>query len=200
MGAGDQDEAVTIDFLGRYGLDPRRFPKEEQRNRKTPDFRVFKDGQLAFFCEVKSTSDSLESVLLQRAAEEGHATAGTSDPNFNRIGEHISKASQQFDSVNPRLDNPNVLIFVNHDRSSGMNDLISTLTGDFFAEGGSRDHIYGNVSDGRIAESKRRIHLYWWIDTFDKETARHFLNNSHCAHAEYLCSTFGIDKKRLHTV
>jgi hypothetical protein len=102
--------------------------------------------------------------------------------------------------VNPGLDSPNVLVFVNHDRASGMVDLISTLTGDFFAEDGSRDHIYGNVSDGRIVGIKRRVHLYWWIDAFDDGAPRCFVNLSQAIHAEYLCDVFNLDKTLLRGV
>ena len=49
-----EDEELVVKLLSEKGLQAERFSKAEMRLGKTPDFRVFQDGTLKFFCEVKS--------------------------------------------------------------------------------------------------------------------------------------------------
>ena len=51
------DETLVIKLLAEKGLRAERFSKTEIRQGKTPDFRVFKDEALRFFCEVKSIDE-----------------------------------------------------------------------------------------------------------------------------------------------
>jgi hypothetical protein len=189
---GDDEELIAEAFLREYELEPRRFSKAEKAKTKTPDYRVLVADQFAFFCEVKSTSDIWLETELEHLKSGEMISQLTCDSAFNRIAGHIEKAVDQFDAVNAGLAYPNVLVFVNNDQSSGFGDLFSTLTGDFVAEDGSRDHIYGNVSDGRIARPKLRVHLYWWVDTWDSRR-QYFLNRGHQAHAEWLSRLFRLD-------
>lgn len=51
----DMDAEQTVkDFLSDYGLTSEKFSKEELGNGKTPDYRVYKDGELFGYCEVKN--------------------------------------------------------------------------------------------------------------------------------------------------
>lgn len=99
------------------------------------------------------------------------------DPVFNRLAEHIHKAAQQFAAVNPDRKYPSVLVFTNSDRHCGIADLVGTLTGNFYAEGGSVEPIYRNVSEGRIREEKHTIDLYVWVDDWEPEKRKMFFNN-----------------------
>ena len=54
------------------------------------------------------------------------------DPVYNRIADDIHQAVRQFDAVNPDLEHPNVLAFLNDPGShSDYGDLIGVLTGQF---------------------------------------------------------------------
>lgn len=63
------------------------------------------------------------------------------DPAFNRLSSHIHQAAKQFQSVNPGREYPNLLVFTSSDRGCMFTDLISTLTGNFYAEGGAVELI-----------------------------------------------------------
>ena len=52
-----EDEKLVVKLLAEKGLRAERFSKVEIGQRKTPDFRGFKDGALMFFCEVKSVEE-----------------------------------------------------------------------------------------------------------------------------------------------
>ena len=41
-------------YLSGLGLRPERFSKTEMNQGRTPDFRVFAEDRLAFYCEVKT--------------------------------------------------------------------------------------------------------------------------------------------------
>lgn len=92
------NEERVYSFLKTMKLEPLRFSKEELKASKTPEFRVYKDGKLICYCEVKSIfDDNFEGVRP--------------DPTYNTIQNKIHEAVKQFDSVNPFHDYPNVLAF-----------------------------------------------------------------------------------------
>jgi hypothetical protein len=95
--------------------------------------------------------------------------------------------------VNPNREYPNVLVFTSSDRGCMFTDLISTLTGNFYAEGGAVEPIYKSVSDGRIKAEKYTIDLYVFKDDFpgglDKEHV-HFQNKG-SKHYLRLCELLG---------
>jgi hypothetical protein len=172
-------EDLVIDDLGKFGLQCKRFSKKEMRLSKTPDLRVYKAGQFAFFCEVKEVAEDPWSGGLR------------SDPIFNRLTDDIHTAIAQFDSVNPFLEHPNVLAFVNNDRMCGSLDLIGVTTGLLLTEGGGAAAVYQIYSEGRIRDEKRRIHLYLWYDSF--KANKIMFNASDKRHWSRLCSYFNFD-------
>jgi len=161
----DQSERKIAETLSKYGLAVRTFSKSERTQSKTPDFKVFSGDELAFYCEVKAIA---RDEWLGRQLDE--ASPGTlvgglrCDPRYNRISTKIHEAVAQFDAVNPSLDFPNVLAFVNYDRGCGAQDLVAVTTGHFQAVEGGRHPIFMQYSEGRIKEEKFRVHLYMWID------------------------------------
>lgn len=163
----DPDEDRVKGFLESKGLAPERFTKRELRAGKTPDFRVLRDGDLQFFCEVKSSPKDrwLDEQMVE--AEAGEVVGGVrDDPIFNRLTSDIHQAIKQFDAVNGGWEVPNVLALVNHDEMCGFNDLLAILTGNFYADDGVVHHIYRQFSHGRIREEKRRIDLFVWLDDY----------------------------------
>lgn len=70
------DEVAVSEFLANRGLVTAGFSKQERRERKTPDYRVFKDDTLIGYCEVKSIEKDLK--------EESR-----NDPIFNRLTDDI---------------------------------------------------------------------------------------------------------------
>lgn len=186
------DEATIAGILTARGLAPERFPDEEACEGKRPDFRIHHNGALIFYCEVKSVSEDRWLAEHVAAAPPGTIVGGgRPDPIFNRLTDDIHTAVKQFDAVNPDLTEPNVLAFVNHDRLCDLGDLLAILTGDLFAEDGSRHPIYRRFSHGRVRADVGRIHLFIWIER-DGHVHYLFSDNS----PEYyrlLCGLFGRD-------
>jgi hypothetical protein len=92
----DTNEEKVERYLTDRGFSLERFSKTARRTGKTPDFRVFKDKQFAFFCEVKSIDLDTWFGGLKN------------DPTFNRLTSDIHDAVKQFNAVNPMLEYPNV--------------------------------------------------------------------------------------------
>ena len=161
-------EKFAEDYLRKHTLRPERFSKQEMRARKTPDFRVFRDTELAAYCEAKH---------IRRDDWAGGLRA---DPIFNRISNHIHEAVQQFNAVNPDRAYPNILVFANSDSMCDARDLDSVVTGLFRVKGGTDEAIYAQFSEGRIKEEKCQIDLYIWWDTWKSSDrfSRYFLKES----------------------
>ncbi len=116
------------------------------------------------------------------------------DPAFNRLSGHIHQAAKQFESVNPSHEYPNVLVFTSSDRGCMFTDLISTLTGNFYAESGAIDPIYKNISEGRIKSEQYTIDLYVFKDDFPRgKEKEHIYFQSGSKHYLRLCELLGSD-------
>lgn len=179
-------ERLVTDALAAKDLRAVRFTKEEKRGRKTPDFRVLRGSELAFYCEVKEV------------AEDDWAEGGRSDPIYNRLTDDIHTAVKQFSSVNPDRREPNVLAFVNNDSRCGYPDLLGVTTGQFFADDGSYDPIYTQYSEGRIREEKFQVDLYLWFDSFMANQL--LFNMVDRRHLERLCGYLGIDPQQIEVI
>lgn len=105
-----KEEQIIEDYLKSIGLYCIRFSKAEMRQGKTPDYRVYKNNELKFFCEVKT----VEAIGV-----------GGDDPVFNKLTDDIHEAMKQFNAVNLEENYPNVLAFVNHNEEDfyGFTDL-----------------------------------------------------------------------------
>lgn len=189
------EETFVENFLKSKDLIAKRFTVKEQKQSKTPDFRVFKDGNLAFFCEVKTVSkdDWLDQQLASVPA--GTIAGGSrKDPIPNRLSNRIHEAVKQFDAVNPDLKYPNVLVFVNHDDMCGFLNLIAVTTGNFIADNGNKYPIYCQFSEGRIKEEKFKIHLYIWLNLINrKQREQYHFNQSTSKEMTLLCNYFNQD-------
>ncbi len=85
----DANEEKVERYLTERRFRLERFSKAELGNGKTPDFRVFKEEEFAFFCEVKSIDADTGLDGLRN------------DPVFNRLTSDIHEAAKQFNAVNP---------------------------------------------------------------------------------------------------
>ena len=189
----DADEETIKAFLESNGLKPERFSKEEVRAGKTPDFRVFLNGEFQFFCEVKgSPEDSWLDKQLE-GAKPGQLVGGPrNDPVFNRLTDDIHQAVKQFDAVNEDRAAPNVLALVNHDEMCGFNDLLGVLTGNFYAENGAAHPIYRQFSHGRIRDEKNRVDLFIGLD--DHKPNRLLFSQVDDGHHAKLLAIFGLSQ------
>lgn len=188
-------------YWERKGLKAERFSAAEIGQGKTPDFRVFKSGDLVAYCEAKHVQhdDWLDRKL--EAAQPMELVGGLRhDPIFNRLVGHIHKAYKQFMAVNQNREFPNVLVFVNSDSQCDNRDLVAVMTGNFYVEGGGAEPIYSVYSDGRIREEKFAIDLYLWFDESkgeDQKGFHYFVANG--PHYAALCALIGSDpSKHLH--
>lgn len=190
------DEDKVKCYLEKCGFAVERFSKMETRAEKTPDFRVFRDGVFLFYCEVKSSpEDRWLDEQLNNAAPGELAGCSRNDPRFNRLTNDIHEAVKQFDAVNLDQEHPNVLAFVNHDYLCGFNDLLGTLTGNFYANDGAAHPIYVRFSQGRIKDEKRKVHLFIWLD--DQKPARLLFSQTVESHHIALCAAFGVKQNQI---
>ena len=185
-------------FLVSKGLRPEPFTKAEKRLSRTPDFRVFDGGDLAFYCEVKTAQED-EWLGTQLANAPPLTIVGglRHDPTYNRISHYIHKATGQFDAVNSTMDRPNVLAIVNDDGGAGFTDLIQVLTGNAYCQSGEIWPMFREYSDGRIREAKLRIHLYLWFDAWRSTRPQFFFPEVHQRYHQALCRVFGVDPSRV---
>jgi hypothetical protein len=100
----DLNEEKVKSSLERKWFTVERFSKEEMRACKTPDFRISRNGEFLFYCEVKSSpSDKwLDEQLNDTPCK--LAKGARNDPIFNRLTTDIYEAVKQFDAVNIVLD------------------------------------------------------------------------------------------------
>lgn len=160
MNENEQKNLISDFFLERYGLVTEPIPEGDS---PTPDFKVFKDHEFAFYCEIKSLNDPWWDEELAKAPPFTLVGGDHDDPIFNRVSKAIKKAAPQFLAVNPEQKEPNVLALVNFDVASDEQDLIAVLTGNFYAEDGSTHPIYKKYSEGRIKNLKLLFDLIIWI-------------------------------------
>jgi hypothetical protein len=165
------DEDSVLNFFILRGLEPKRYSSAEMKTYgKTPDFRVYKNGKLVFFCEVKSLFD-------------GETKNPKQDPSYNKIINKIHEAIAQLSSVNTGREYPNILAFVDHELGTDSDDLSSVLDGYYYSDNGEK-HKINNYLD----EKKYMIDLFIWIE--DKPRL-FFVTAS--PFKEQLCSIFGAD-------
>lgn len=171
-----------------------RFSKVEMRKSKTPDFRIFKEGQFILYCEAKHVQyDHWLDKQLATARPLELVGGLRHDPIFNRLSGHIHQAAGQFDAVNHEREFPNVLVLTNSDEHCGFPDLLGVLTGNFYAESGAVEPIYRSVSEGRIREEKLTIDLYVWFNEWkgSEQKGSIFFNRS--KHYAVLCGLLSSD-------
>lgn len=179
----DTEEIVKY-WLREFSLAPERYTKKERRSGiKTPDYKVYKEQQLQFFCEVKAVVDNCDKE---------------NDTTPNQITDDIHNAFKKFRDVNKNHSIPNVLAFVNRKMTAGVDYLEDVLTGHWYMDSGKAYPFYVYYSEGRIRNEKSEIDLYLWFEESDKVKFRFS-----CAgkdHFEHLCHLFGISASKVKSV
>jgi hypothetical protein len=195
----NKDEKTVAEWLKTRGFIVMGFNKNEKAKSKTPDFKIYKDHELIFYCEVKTVAKDkwLEDQI--KGAPPGEIVGGVrNDPTFNNIVAKIHEASGQFRAVNPDRNYPNVLVFINNEDFCGLIDFISVITGCFYSENGRISPIYKKYSEGRIRYEKHEIDLYIWKDVSDEE--KYLFSQSNPEHLSSLCNSFGLDAKSIRSI
>jgi hypothetical protein len=188
-----QGEAQFEEFFVERDLVPERFTKAELRSGKTPDFKVLKDEELMFFCEVKDIREDEKLDELLDHAEPGEIVGyDGNDPTYSRVATKIHQAVKQFDAVNFEHQSPNVLAFFNLEDTCDWMDVIAVITGGLPCDDGSWFHGFRKFSEGRIKDDKWSIDLYLWMERSGEP--RYFFTEQREQHHGLLIRLFGIDE------
>ena len=192
------DEELDLDLVDKLvfagqGLVLERFSHAETVTGRTPDFRVYRAGELVAYCEVKSPRDDWLDDKLAQAQPFEIVGGGRNDPTFNRIARHIEKAASQFDAVNPDRRFFNILAFVNHDEHSDFHDLVETVTGYFHTEDGSKIPTMTHISEGRIGRAKRGVDIVIWINARERRREGHMINDADPGRMEAVRKLLGLE-------
>jgi hypothetical protein len=189
------DEDRIKSYLESKGFTVKRFSKKEMRAGSTPDFRVSRNSEFLFYCEVKSSSSDQWRDKQYDAAIDDLTGSAKSDPIFKKLTDDIHKAAKQFNAANKDQKYPNVIAFVNHDDKCGFNDLVGVLTGKLYTNDGKAHPIYGKFSHGRIKDEKGKIHLFIWLD--DRGSGRLFFNPTNKTIYTKLCAILDIKQNEI---
>jgi hypothetical protein len=181
VNTNSRDEQLVESYFHLCGLMPIRFSKQEKQRGRTPDFKVAcRAGRTRFFYEVKTIE------------HDPWEAGGRPDPIYNRLSADIHTAVKQLDAVNPGMEFPKVLAFVNHDRSSGLLDVFTVFTGRGVDSAGNSFLLYPQFSEGRIRTEKLRLNLFLWFDARRPLRQRLWTATDRAAH-EALCALFGAE-------
>jgi hypothetical protein len=166
----NRSEQTASDFFAERGLRAERFSKEELRaeSKKTPDFRVYRNDTFQFYCEVKETTDAdpLEDHMVEvhPGLYLGTQCKIGDISRHSRFANRIRGAVEQFDSVNPDLEHPNVLVFVNSDEMCVPSMLEEVLRGYLVK---SQGHPIKSCPSSVIQRAQThgvRVHLFIWLN------------------------------------
>jgi hypothetical protein len=140
---------------------------------KRPDFKLFVDGELRGFCELKSPRDD----FIFEPPKEGEAAIRENLPYHRKLGSHVRYAAKQFDAVNPDHRVPNILAFVTHCSDIERRDLIAAIAGLPIPGSNRRLFMLSKKMQQQVLDAARRVDLFLWIDA-NKRTFQHLSTNS----------------------
>jgi ribosomal protein L30 len=191
-----RDEAADKRLLRNLIFEPRGIRAEEipEDANKTPDFKLFKDGTLRAYCELKSPGDGDLFDFPDDLAPGEIREEVRKDPAVFNLAAHVAKSAKQFDAANPDRAHPNILVIVNHARRKGLSDLRMALEG-IRAPDGRRfyplvnDEDQWEVQQG-VWNAARIIDLYVWVDP--KKRNWQWLQPAGAARLAEACDLLGI--------
>jgi ribosomal protein L30 len=199
--AADRELMRRLVFNGRQiVLEP--FNKEEMHGRKTPDFKLLKEGKLVGFCELKSPRDDWIFDVPTDLKPGELREEVRHDPAAQNLARNIGKAAGQFDAVNPAHQLPNILVLVSHARLRDPADLHMAIAGIKMPDGGRRfllvdpkekDWNKAWEKQKQLWGAARRIDLFFWIDAHER-SCKHVSNLDAARHKEAR-ELFGIETK-----
>ncbi len=191
------NEQLDLDLVARYfsnlDLSTERFSHAETQTRKTPDFRIRKDGIIVAYCEVKAPNDPWLDKLSDNAPPLILVGGARPDPTFNRLARLLNKADAQFAAVNPARDALNILAYVNHDDASNRNDLVETLTGYFHADDGTKYPTNLHIANRLIGNAKLRIDGFLWFEANTRLLTCVMVNENDEERKLRLCALLGFN-------
>lgn len=162
--APEHDEATDIALVRKLAFDGKGITLESYdgvalKRGKCPDFKLFENGALVGFCEVKSPRDD----FVFECPAPGQFALRENLPFYRKLGSHIKRAALQFDAVNPDHGRPNILVFVSHTPDITRRDLHATIAG-LPAEAGKRLFMLGRKMQEQVLDAARKVDLMLWID------------------------------------
>lgn len=180
-------------------FEPRRIkaediPEKPREEEKTPDFKLLKDGKLCAYCEVKSPTDG-DAFDFPKDLLPGEIRVEVKkDPALFNLANHIAKVAKQFEAANPDRTHANILVFVNHAKRKGPNDLRLALEGLRLSDG---QRLFPLVNEDDkwevqrgVWDAARSIDLYVWVDPY-KRTWEAFQPKG-AARLKEACELFGL--------
>ncbi len=152
----NESEQIISGFLNEKGFIVSTYSKDEQRikNNKTPDFKVYKEQQLIFYCEVKDI----------REDNRNYDNGGLKDNTYDIVSDCIHESYRQFLSVNKSHNVPNVLAICSKRHGIDFWDYKFTCEGGYKNNEGKFVPALKKVSEGRIKSEKTFIDLCIWYD------------------------------------
>jgi ribosomal protein L30 len=159
------DEAADAALMRKLAFDPNGiklgpYSLAARNKTKTPDFKLFQDGKLTGFCEMKSPRDD---YIFERPAP-GEFAIRKDLPFHRKLGSHIRYAGLQFDAVNPDHSLPNILAFISHSPDIARRDLHATVVGLPAPEPGKRVFMLDREMQEQVLDAARKVDLFLWID------------------------------------
>jgi ribosomal protein L30 len=184
------DEAADAALMRTLAFDGKNivlesYSEAELRKGKTPDFKLYKDGKLCGYCELKSPRDD----FILEAPEPGDAAIRKNLPFHRKLGSHIRHAGMQFEAVNPDHSVPNVMVFVTHVPDIERRDLHATISG-LPAPDGKRVFMLSRKMQEQVLNAARKVDLFLWIDA-EKGTCQHVSVNG-ASHHEAALELLGL--------
>jgi ribosomal protein L30 len=117
----EADRALMLQLLFKgHDVEAVRLPEGKK---KSPDFKVIKNGELKGYCELKSPRDDWIFAVPKDLKAGEIREESREDPTAHALARVIGKAAAQFDAVNPDHAQPNILVIMSHARLRGPTDL-----------------------------------------------------------------------------
>ena len=152
-----KSEQKIKDIIEKNGYTVETFSKKQMREygRKTPDFKVYKNDMLIFFCEVKCIEDFPIEMY------DGKISV---DKDENKVLHLINVSCNQFMSVNYNHTVPNVLAIYCERLGSDINDFKFAFEAKVTCGSGNVYHRRLTDEHIRIESKKNNIDLCLWYD------------------------------------
>jgi len=150
-------ENIVSDWLTQLGYKPKRFTKQEMRqDKKTPDFKVYDEQSLAFYCEEKTFTQSFG--YDNTPADEIASGLDLESTKLNRLIERSRDAIKKFSDSNPNHVIPNMIAIVNHDETFFPDVIEELFRGYALTSDGEKIDYFPKAGRKRISEE---LH---WVD------------------------------------
>jgi large subunit ribosomal protein L30 len=167
------DEAADVALMRKLafdgcGIQLEPYTQADLKTGKTPDSKLYKNGKLCGYCEMKSPRDD----YAFEKPEPVEMAIRKNLPFHRKLGNHIRHAGAQFHAANPEHNLPNIMVFVTHAPDIERRDLHATIAGMPAPERGKRIFMLSRKAQEQVLNAARKIDLFLWIDA-EKGTLQH---------------------------